>query len=488
MADGFTNTEARPEKRPLYRPLPPALDYPLRAMGPLRPAAEAVHLVTQAPMALCAQSVLGAAALAVQAHHDVILPGGGRKPLTQLFVSIAESGERKSSVDRIALRAVYRVEADWRQKCADAMAAYKADLAAWKKHKEYLENKHKQDRASLKSALMTAGAEPKAPPHPMLLIADPTPEALVLHLADGRPWAGVFTAEGGILVGGSAFNDESRMRTGALLNTLWDGEPIRRRRVLTGASYLPGRRCSAHIMLQPVVADRLLGDDMLDGLGMLARMLVVAPDSTAGTRMFQDRDSAAAMPLAAYDARIRSLLEKSPRLAPDTDDVLDPEPLNCSADARALWIALHDHAERSIGDGGAWRSIRAFGAKAAEHAGRLAAVLAAYAGQREVSAEMMACGIALAQHYAAEMIRLKGGASITPELRQAQRLLDWWQARPDPRAHLAEIYRLGPASLRTADAARAACRTLQDHGWIASLKKGVELDDAPRREAWGLAP
>ena len=42
-----------------------------------------------------------------------------------------------------------------------------------------------------------------------------------MHLRDGRPWAGVFTAEGGILVGGAAFNDESRMRTGALFNVLW---------------------------------------------------------------------------------------------------------------------------------------------------------------------------------------------------------------------------------------------------------------------------
>lgn len=487
MADGFINIKAGLEKRPLYRPLPPALEYPMKAMGPLRAAAEAVQMVTQAPMALCAQSVLAAAALAVQAHHDVILPGGGRKPLTQLFVSIAESGERKTSVDRIALRAVYRVEADWRQKSADAMTEYRADHAAWKKHKEHLEVTHKKDRASLKSALMSAGAEPKAPPHPMLLVSDPTPEALVLHLADGRPWAGVFTAEGGILVGGSAFNDESRMRTGALLNTLWDGEPIRRARVLTGKSFLPGRRCSAHVMLQPVVSDKLLGDDMLDGLGMLARMLVVAPDSTAGTRMFQDRSEAAAFPLASYDGRLRALLEKPPRLAPDTDDVLDPEPLNCAPDARTLWIAFHDQAERAIGEGGEWRSIRAFGAKAAEHAGRLAAVLTAYAGEREVSAEKMACGITLAQHYAGEMIRLKGGASITPELRQAQRLLDWWKPRTNPQAHLAEIYQRGPSSLRTAQAAREACQTLQDHGWITPLKAGTELDDAPRREAWELA-
>ena len=487
MPEGFTTREARSEKRPLYRQLPPALPYPIEALGPLRPAAEAVHLATQAPIALCAQSVMAAAALAVQAHHDVILPGGGRKPLTQIFISIAESGERKSSVDRIALRAVYRVEADWRQKNADAMTEYKADHAAWKKHKEHLETIHKKDRASLKSALMSAGAEPKAPPHPMLLIADPTPEALVLHLA-GRPWGGVFTAEGGILVGGSAFNDESRMRSGALFNNLWDGEPIRRLRVQTGSTFLPGRRCSAHIMLQPVVAAKLLGDDMLDGMGMLARMLVVAPESTAGTRMFKDRDASAALALADYDTRLRQLLEAPPRLKGNSDDVLDPEPLECSADARELWIGFHDYAEAAIGDGGEWRGIRAFGAKAAEHAGRLAAVLAAYAGEPDVSAEMMACGITLAQHHAAEMIRLKGGASITPELKAAQRLLDWWQDRGHDPVHLQEIYQSGPSILRTAAAARAACRVLQDHGWIAELTKGTEVGGSPRREAWRLVP
>jgi hypothetical protein len=487
MPDGFTTTEARSEKRPLYRPLPPALPYPIEALGPLRPAAEAVHLVTQAPIALCAQSVLAAAALAVQAHHDVILPGGGRKPLTQIFVSIAESGERKSSVDRIALHAVYQVESKWREQNEGLVASYLADLAGWKEAVERAKKNGKGNRAVIRSEILSIGSEPKPPPHPMLLIADPTPEALVLHLA-GRPWAGVFTAEGGILVGGSAFNDESRMRTGALFNTLWDGEPIRRRRVQTGSTFLPGRRCSAHIMLQPVVADELLGDDMLDGMGMLARMLVVAPDSTAGTRMFKDRDASAALALADYDTRLRQLLEAPPSLKGNSDDVLDPEPLECSAEARELWIVFHDFAEAAIGDGGEWRGIRAFGAKAAEHAGRLAAVLAAYAGEHDVSAEMMACGINLAQHYAAEMIRLKGGASITPELKAAQRLLDWWQDRGHDPVHLPEIYQYGPSILRTAAAARAACRVLQDHGWIAELPKGAKVDGRSCREALVLLP
>ncbi len=485
MADGFTRAEAVREKRPLYRTLPPALPWPLDALGPLRDAAMGVHLLTQAPMALCAQSVLAAAALAVQAHHDVILPGGGRKPLTQLFVSIAESGERKSSVDAAALRPVYEAEKRLAAAHKEELARFAAEHAAWKKHKEHLETTFKKNRAELAAALRSMAPEPKAPPHPMLLVADPTPEALVMHL-DGRPSAGLFTAEGGLLVGGHAFNDESRMRTGALLNILWDGASIRRVRVLAGKAFLPGRRCSAHVMVQPVAADRLLGDDMLDGLGMLARMLLVAPDSTAGTRLFHDRLAEAKALLAPYNARLTALLDTPPRLAPETDAELDPEPMDCAAEARALWIAFHDFAEGAIAEGGAWRPIRAWGAKAAEHAGRLAAVLAAYAGADRVTGEAMANGITLAQHYAAEMLRLKGGAAVTPELREARRLLDWWQVRPDPRAHLAEIYQRGPGSLRTAARARAACEVLVEHGWLRELRAGTVLDDAPRKAAWEL--
>jgi len=69
----------------------------------------------------------------------------------------------------------------------------------------------------------------------MLLVADPTPEALVMHLGDGgRPWAGLFASAGGLLLGGAAFAERGRMRTCSLLNLLWDGEPIRRRRIGTG--------------------------------------------------------------------------------------------------------------------------------------------------------------------------------------------------------------------------------------------------------------
>jgi hypothetical protein len=276
MGEDIVRRALSDARRPLFRPLPPAPEFPIPALGPLQDAARALQQRTQAPLAICAQAMLAAATLATQAHRNLELPGGGVKPLTGLFASVAESGERKTSVDRIALAPVYRIEEQWREALKSELESYANDRDAWKAARDAAVRRHKGDRAAIKEALDAVGAEPKRPPEPMLLVADPTPEALVLHLRDCRPWAGVFTAEGGLLLGGSAFNEDSRMRTGALLNVLWDGEPIRRARVLTGSAFLPGRRCSAHIMMQRVGAGGLFGDAMLDGLGLLARFLLVA--------------------------------------------------------------------------------------------------------------------------------------------------------------------------------------------------------------------
>jgi hypothetical protein len=476
------------ERKPLFRPLPPAPDFPINALGPLHDVALAVQWRTQAPFAIAAQSVLAAATLAVQAHRDVVLPGGGRKPLTAIFISVADSGERKSSVDRIALAAVYSVEEEWRNSSGVEMQTYINCKEAWETVREKAKRANKSDITALQAALLALGPMPKPPPHPMLLVADPTPEALTQHLKDGRPIAGVFTAEGGLLIGGAAFNDESRMRTAALLNTLWDGEAIRRLRVGTGPAYLPGKRCSAHIMLQHVVAQRLLGDAMLDGIGLTARMLIVAPDSTAGTRFYRDVPDWVPGVLSAYGQRLKVSLLKSPVMRGDMPDALDPPPLLLDAAAALMWVAFHDQCEAAIAVNGPLSTIRPFAAKMAEHAGRLAAVLTVYndPDAMTVSEAAMRCGIDLANYYACEMLRLHGGASVTPELRSAQSLLTWWQSQSNPTLHLSAIYQRGPASLRDAKTARKIVGVLHDHGWVERLEPGAIVDGSPRKEAWRL--
>ena len=487
---GFTLSDGQPDrKQPLFRALPPAPDFPILALGELRRAAEGVQASTLAPMAVCAQSVLAAATLAVQAHRDVLLPGAGRRPLTGLFVSVLDSGERKSAVDRLAVRAAYELEAGFRDAARADAAAYANAKEAWDACRADAKKKAKGNKAALVAAFECIGPEPRPPAHPMLLVADPTPEALVMHLA-ARPWGGLFTAEGGLFVGGSAMNDETRMRTGALLNTLWDGDPIRRLRVGTGAAFLPGRRCSAHVMVQPAIASRLFADPTLAGIGTLARTLLVAPQGTAGTRFYREPTQAAAAALAEYDARLSALMGQAPRAKGDDPTVLDPLPLDLDPDARALWIAFHDAVEGALADGGALHPVKPFGAKMAEHAGRLAAVLTAYADANAVSitGEAMAGGITLAQHYAAELLRLQGVSGVSHDLHQAAVLLAWWQARAEPRCHLAEVYQGGPGMLRDAAAARRIASILQEHGYLDPLPAGTVLDGAARKEAWVLVP
>jgi hypothetical protein len=229
---------------------------------------------------------------------------------------------------------------------------------------------------------------------------------------------------------------------------------------------------------------------MLSGIGLHARLLMVAPETTAGTRMFREPPASAWGALEEYNARIEALLRRPPATKPNDPGVLDPPSMRLAPDARALWITFHDHVEARLSPGGDLASIRAWGAKAAEHAGRLAAVLAVYADPdaMEVTGEAMACGIALVQHYEAEMQRLAGTAAVNAELRQADAVLRWIGERGLTRIHLSQVYQYGPAGVRDATAARAAVNILVEHGHLRPLPAGTEVDGASRREAWGVVP
>ena len=86
------------EPEPLIRKIPEGQTYPVEALGPLRDAVEAVQGMTQAPMAIPAASALSIASLAVQGFADVETLGGSR-PTSLYCLTIAKSGERKSSCD-----------------------------------------------------------------------------------------------------------------------------------------------------------------------------------------------------------------------------------------------------------------------------------------------------------------------------------------------------------------------------------------------------
>lgn len=493
-ADGFTVRDTPPaappgEKRPLYREAPPAPAFPQDGLGALRPAVEAIQDRTQAPPALCAQSALAAVALAAMPHADVVLPGAGVRPLGCYFVTIAQSGERKSTADGIALAPIRELEERSRETYGEEWRRFCNDKDAYDEARKKALKAGKGDRAATRRALDALGPEPLAPASPMLTVSDATSQALERFL-EPRPWAGLFSAEGGMIVGGHAFSDENRMRTGALLNATWDGEPIRRARVGTGEAFLKGRRLAMHVMVQSVVAETLLADPLLAGMGLHARLLIADPGSTMGTRMFRDPSIAGGAALADYGARLLALAERRPAFLGAMRDGLQPRELRLSREAERAWVDFHNNAERGLAEGAELESIRPWAAKGAEHAARLAGVLALYADPdtSEIGAEAMAGGIALAAHYAAEMLRLAGTSAASEPLRRAAGLLAWLKGRPGGAVHLATVYQRGPANIRDAKSAREAMTILEDHGHVRRLPKGLILDGSPRADAWELAP
>jgi hypothetical protein len=122
--------------RPLMREMPPAEPFPVDALGEvLADAARAIHDRVQAPLAIGAQSVLGAATLVTQGHADIELPIGGKriKPISSYFITIAGSGERKTECDYQANWAIRKYEGKLRENHDAAVFSYTNDKLAWDK-------------------------------------------------------------------------------------------------------------------------------------------------------------------------------------------------------------------------------------------------------------------------------------------------------------------------------------------------------------------
>jgi hypothetical protein len=485
--------ELKPEApRPLVRELPPADLFPIDELGAvLAPAARAIHDVVQAPLAICGQSVLAAATLAVQAHGDVTLPigEGQAKPLSCYFLTVAASGERKSAADAEALRAVRSYESILRERRDVALPAFVNDKMAWEKARDAATKKAKGDRAAIKAALEALGPAPPPPLEPIVTAPEPTFEGLCRLFAVGQPSLGLFATEGGQFIGGHGMSDEAKLRTATGLSNIWDGEPIRRVRAGDGAMILPGRRLAAHLMVQPEVAALLLNDRLLSGQGLLSRFLVTAPESAAGTRLWHDPSANSSTALNRYRMRLTDILEAPLPLAGDRLNELNPRPLPLSSEARRLWVAFTDHIERNIAPGRSLEPIRGLANKIPEHAARIAGVLTliddfAAAG---IDAKHMQPGIVLAQHYAAEALRLFGASQIGTDLRLAQGALHWLQtAWTEQSVSLPDLYQRGPNAIRDKGTADKAVRILEDHGWLVRIHEGAVINGNRRRDAWRI--
>ena len=107
-------------------------------------------------------------------------------------------------------------------------------------------------------------------------------------------------------------SDNSKMRTLAAYNSLWDASPIKRCRADDGDEFtaLYHRRMTVDVMVQPSVAAEFMSDPIANGSGFFARFLPCYPESLAGERLHKDPLPASRLAIDAYTKQILSILRR----------------------------------------------------------------------------------------------------------------------------------------------------------------------------------
>lgn len=462
------------EPDPLLRPLPKGKPYPVEALGELRDVAEAIEGKTLAPLAIAAQSVLSAASLATQAHANVETMAGN-SPASLNFLTIAQSGERKTTCDGDAMEGVDKFVAEKEKERKELEEIYNSEMAVWTAQLKKLENLLTNKKGSFSQIREHHKKKPKPPPIAQKVCTEPTFEGLFNLFENGDPSLGLYNAEGGQFLGGFSMATDNRTKTLAGFNLLWDGEPIHRTRKGDGAITLRGRRLAVHLMVQPKVAWEFLSDGKAHDTGFLARFLLACPESTIGTRMRSRYRPDSKGAIDAFAGRIYQILKTPAKLDEDIGGLI-LEALPLSEDAWGLLEDYCDHVEEEQREGGTYEEIRGAASKSAEQACRIAGVLTLYKDLKaqEVTAETMANAIKLAEWYLDEANRLAGQATISQGIPEAEKLREWlqskWKEEKSELIQFRDIVRYAPNSLRDSVKAKAAIAILEEHGVLVSSK------------------
>lgn len=430
----------------------------------------------QQPLSLVANGALANLSLACQAHANVARDSYLTSPVSLYFLAIASSGERKSAADSLFSKAIREWETAIRKKREPERLSALTQHKAWQMERDGLLTQIKratytgEDSEYYKELLEElVHQEPDIPIQPTLYFEDATQEALAVHLAHGWPSASLWSDEAGIILGSHSMQSNP-LRFVALLNRLWEGKPFAAHRKTSQSFIIEHRRLTLNLMMQPILLHQMINQPtgISRQSGFLARCLLAFPDSSMGTRFYQEPPERLTG-LNEYEQRITECLEHAQRLT--QAGCINLPILKMSAQAKHLWVQYFNSIESGLTAQGQWVEIKDFASKAAENAARLAALFHLFSGGiGDISAENTEQAITLSQWYLCEARRLLEPQSTQPSLESARKLLDWLLVQktemPTPR----EILQLSP--LRTKALRDNALETLIEHHYIRLIKSG----------------
>ncbi len=463
--------------------------YPLDALpDTMLAAVKEVHNFTKAPIPLIVSSALGALSLSVQAYVDAQRAENLSGPVGLFLLTIADSGERKSTCDNFFMQAIRKYEFETQEELEPLMQQFKANLEAWKsKHdgiKDQIRILAKKGNATEQQEIMLFNLEknePIMPRIPKLIYGDATPEALKWILAKTWPSGGVVSSEAGGSLGAHGMKNDAIMLNLATLNELWDGKDISTERRTSESFTVKGARLTIALQVQEVTLrnffDRSV--DLPRGSGFLARFLIAWPESTQGSRPFSDPPKNWPN-LKAFNQKITNILEQPAPI--NAYGVLSPKMLTLSPDAKQSWVVFHDTIENQLGSSGNLQDVRDVASKIADNAVRLAAEFQVFKNpySNVIELEALESGCRIATWHLKESRRFFGELALPQELLNAVRLEKWLiyecHSKKTDFIIITRIQQYGPHQTRKKAQLEAAISELQSLGRVRLQQKNNYAD------------
>ncbi len=431
----------------------------------------------QSPKPLIMNSMLTALSTAMQDFLVVEQPIGIQTPTSLFLLTIAESGERKTTTDKIFSKAIHDFEHNMLESDDQLLAQYERERLLWKlmcdEIKKSLSTAMRRDFSS-KSQLTKEYADilEKEPQKPLInkrIYSDSTIESLLFELSQSRA--------GGLLTSTEAGNLLTRVNSNytSSLNSLWDGESIHIGRKSSNSFSLKQKPLTCALMLQPNILENVLKkkDTIIRDSGLWARFLICKPDSTQGTRFFQAQTKN--YHLSDFHDRITELLEISSQFKA----INKVEVLTFSEQATALWIEFSNQIEGAIGKTGSLNDIKDYASKVLNNTSRIAALLHYYEygykyGQsgstQQISFNNLQAAIQLVEYYIAQFKFLFGEKTFQQEAWELSKIVHDYLVRNYGnnciRFQKDWLYRNGPKQTRKKEKLDAALGTLMQNGYV----------------------
>ena len=194
----------------------------------LNNAIDHIQSETQASYELIASSMLSVMPLACQDVFDVSPSEQLRFPVSLYQIILAESGERKSTVDRMLMKSIRNLEKRLEEEYVDKKNEFQRVNSVWRIELSALEKSLKAEifkngnkDAISKRLHACLEAQPTQPVRKALLINDATRAAVKKILSFGEASVGLFSDESGSVLRGDLIKDTP------LLNSLWSGSTIK---------------------------------------------------------------------------------------------------------------------------------------------------------------------------------------------------------------------------------------------------------------------